>query len=257
MSYSTGNEARDKRLIRAIKEVIAFNEPLDFEHVKDHLPPDFELDAAEVSGMLDEMAHGDEPTPEPWQATCEQLAAAQLIETTPEGTPLKTIEEILPLQAAEDEPPHDPPAKVITEAEARTALDVANARLAKARETMVLAQRALQAKRSDLSAQIHLWQLLFKPLTQTREQLVRETLAANQKYKQDLKDGKVAPPPLRGRAKSYIDQTSGRGGNANDFARRYQGVHTNNNGEPVKVYKGGRRDGIPSQYQNRKLPSQL
>lgn len=122
----------------------------------------------------------------------------------------------------------------------------------------MLAQRTLKARQGDLATEIHFWQLLFKPLQQSREDLVREHIKANQQHKQDVKDGKAQLRPQRGRGRSYIDRMSGRGGDANDFVRRYEGVHTGLDGAPVSVSKGARRNAYPSQYQGRsvKLPSQ-
>ena len=59
-----------------------------------------------------------------------------------------------------------------------------------------------------------------KPIT--REQLQRETIAANQAYKQGLKDGTIEPPRLPGRGPSVIDQYAGsaNGGDASQFVRK-------------------------------------
>ena len=264
MTYTTGNAERDKRLRRGIGEVMMVHEHPSLEAVSKNLPQDFALDAEELTGMLGELGIikievEDHPHP-----AHEAPHIAQMIEETPSGEPLaapETLEKIALPDRAEGGEPHDPPATStpeakITEGQARAMVDAANARLGRARETMLTAQNTLKAWRADLSAEILGWQTLFKPLQQSREDLVRQHIAANQQYKQDVKDGK-APPPVRGgpRGRSYIDQTSGRGGNANDFARRYQGEHAGLGG--AAVHKGARRNAFPSQYQGRqvKVPS--
>ena len=272
MAYSTGVQERDKRLRRAIGEVLALHEQPSLDVVASHLPKDFELEEFELSSMLaddtpDEPPQVESTAPVPgWEALRAGLAHKQMIEETPAGDPLpKTLDKITSSQEFEDAPPHSLPAEAtpvpeINEQQARAVLTHSNKRLADARSAMVVATETLKNLRANLSTEIYRWQLLFKPVQQTREQLVRETIAANQQLKQDIKDGKVAPPRHGGpRGRSYIDQTSGRGGSANDFARRYQGVHTTVNGQPVKVTKGARGNAFPSQYQGRtvKVPSDL
>lgn len=262
MTYTTGNAERDKRLRRAIGEVTMAHEQPTLEAVAKNLPQDFALDAEELTGMLAEMGviktGSDDGPPEPPPP----VAHAQMIAETPTGEPLaapETLNKIGVPDRPEGEQPHDPPANStpeakITEGQARAMVNAANARLSRARERMVTAQNALKARRADLSAEIREWQLLFKPLQQSREDLVRQHIAANQQYKQDVKDGKVPPPRQGGpRGRSYIDRTSGRGGNANDFARRYQGEHAGLGGAPV--HKGARRNAYPSQYQGRTVKS--
>ena len=269
MTFTTGNHERDKRLRRAIGECTMVHEQPTLEAVAKNLPQDFALDAEELTGMLAEMGiiktGSDDGPPEPPPQVERMAPHTQMIEETPTGEKLpapETLDKIGVLDRAEGGRPHDPPAgstveAKITEGQARHAVDVANARLSAARETMLTAQNRLKARRADLSAEILGWQTLFKPLQQSREDLVRETIRANQEYKQAIKDGKIAPPPPRTRGRSYIDQTSGRGGNASDFARRYQGEHAGLGG--AAVHKGGRRNAYPSQYQGRqvKLPSDV
>ncbi len=88
MTYSTGNSERDTRLRRAIAETIACNEPMTLEQVAAHLPKDFDLEADELSGMLDAMAHDNDAPDEP-PPQVERVAphAALMIAETPEGHP--------------------------------------------------------------------------------------------------------------------------------------------------------------------------
>jgi hypothetical protein len=258
MTYSTGNAERDKRLRRSIGEVMMAHEQPTLEAVAKNLPQDFAVDAEELSGMLGEMGvikTGSDDAPPP------QVAHAQMIEQTPTGEklpPPETLEKIALPDRPEGEQPHDPPAAStpeakISEGQARAMVTAANARLTRARERMVTAQNVLKARRADLSAEILGWQTLCKPMQQSREDLVRQHIAANQQYKQDVADGKIAPPTPRTRGRSFIDRTSGRGGNANDFARRYSGEHASLGG--AAVHKGARRNAYPSQYQGRTVKS--
>jgi hypothetical protein len=264
MTYSTGNAERDKRLRRAIGEVMTVQEQPTLEAVAKNLPQDFAVDADELNGMLTEMGiiktGSDDGPPEPPP----QIAHAPMIAETPTGEklpPPETLNKIALPDRAGGEQPHDPPVTStpeakISEGQARAMVTAANARLSRAREAMLTAQNRLKARRADLSAEVREWQLLFKPMQQSREDLVRQHIAANQQYKQDVADGKIAPPRQAGpRGRSYIDRTSGRGGNANDFARRYQGEHASLGG--AAVHKGARRNAYPSQYQGRtvKQPS--
>jgi hypothetical protein len=218
--------------------------------VSKNLPQDFSLDAEELTSMLTDMGviktgsdDGDEPPP-------------QVERVAPHAQMQQVEREIDRGERDADTGKRIAPEAKITEGQARHFVDVANERLSKARETMVTVQNTLKARRADLSAEILGWQQLFRPLQQTREQLMREHLAANLQHKMDVKAGKIAPPRRAGKGKSYIDQTSGRGGDANDFARRYTGEHSGLGGAPVS--KGAHRNAYPSQYQNRrvKLPSE-
>lgn len=255
MTYSTGNAERDKRLRRAIGEVTMVHEQPTLEAVGKNLPPDFSADEDELTAMLTDMGiiktASDDGPPEPPPQVPHTTGWSRGKLPAPE-----TLEKIAVPDRPESGEPHDPaPASTlqpeITEGQARHAVNAANARLTSARETMVTAQITLKGRRADLSAEILGWQQLFKPLQQTRDQLVQQHIQANQKLKQDIKDGIVPPPARRQRGKSYIDQTNGRGGNADDFARRYTGEHSGLGGAPVS--KGNRRNAFPSQYQNRQV----
>lgn len=269
MTFTTGSTERDKRLRRAIGEVMMVHEQPTLEAVSKNLPFDFAADADELEGMLTEMGiiktGSDDGPPEPPPLDNQlppQVATYQTGWSRGNLPAPKSLKKIAVPDRPEAEQPHDvsatsTPQPEITEGEARAMVTAANTRLTRARETMFTAQRELKAHRADLSAEILGWQQLFKPLQQSREQLVKEHLAANLQYKMDVIAGKVPPPPRRaGKGKSYIDQSSGRGGNADDFARRYQGEHSGLGGAPVS--KGQRRSAYPSQYQGRqvKVPSE-
>jgi hypothetical protein len=253
MAYTTGNPERDALLLDAIQRVMKVGKSPVLKFVARLLPEDFSVDQDELDGMLSNMQEQDTP-PEPPQV--ERVAPrALMIAETPDGHPLgdtpEVAEEVAPEVEAADEP-------MLPERQARAVLEHSQKRLDRAQAAMAVAQETLKQLRGGLASQIYAWQLLFKPVAQTREQLQRDTIAANQKLKQDIKDGLV-PPPVRGpsgKGRSYIDQTSGRGGDANAFVRNYQGTSPSLNG--AKVYKGARRDGLPSQYQHQriKLPSQ-
>jgi hypothetical protein len=250
MAYTTGNPERDALLLDAIQRVMKVGKTPVLKFVARLLPNDFSVDQEELDGMLADMQDQDEP-PEPPPQVERVAPRALMIAETPDGHPLGDVP-----QVAEDEPPQvetapEPP--TLPEAQARAVYDHAHKRLDRAQAAMAIAQETLKQLRGGLAAEISSWQILFKPAVQTREQLQRDTIAANQQYKQDVKDGKVAPPVRgpSGKGRSYIDRASGRGGEGNDFARRYQGTSASLNG--AKVFKGGRRDGIPSQYQNQRI----
>jgi hypothetical protein len=251
MAYTTGNPERDALLLDAIRRVIAVGKTPVLKFVARLLPNDFSADQEELDGMLADMQDQDKP-PEPPPQVERVAPRALMITETPDGHPLGELP-----QVAEDEPPQveaadDTVETTLTERQARAVFDQAHKRLDRAQAAMAIAQETLKQLRGGLAAEIASWQLLFKPQVQTREQLQRETIAANQAYKQAVKDGTVAPPVRgpSGRGRSYIDRASGRGGDGSDFARRYQGTSSSLGG--AKVYKGARRDGLPSQYQNQR-----
>jgi hypothetical protein len=249
MTYSTGNLERDALLQDAIRRVVAVGKTPVLKFVARLLPNDFAVDQDELDGMLVEMNGGQDQAPEPPPPQVRPL----MIDKTPDGQhTLGTAP-----QVAEDEPPQveaadDTVETTLTEQQARAVFDQAHKRLDRAQSAMAVAQETLKQLRGGLAAEIASWQLLFKPQVQTREQLQRETIAANQAYKQAVKDGTVAPPVRgpSGKGRSYIDRASGRGGDGSDFARRYQGTSSSLGG--AKVYKGARRDGLPSQFQNQR-----
>lgn len=254
----TGNPERDRMLREAIGKVVGMGKTPSLKLVSRALPEDFALDQIELDAMLAAMNQPspDEPPP---------MIEADPVKRDADGHPLipvnlvarpKSLEKIDPPHANEPAQPHDDTANStgepeIGEREARAILDHSNRRLSKARSAMVVAAETLKTYRADVSSAIYQWQLLFLPQQQTFESLIRDTIAANQQYKQDVKDGKIAPPPRQGRGRSYIDQTNGHGGTASDFARRSQLQTAGTEGKPV--YKGYRRQSLPSQFQGRQI----
>jgi hypothetical protein len=209
--YSTGNIERDKLLTEAINKIIAAGKTASLKLVTRILPDDFGLDQDELDNMLADIAPQD-------------------------AAPLEIIGESLPIHEVA-------PAVEIGKREAWAILDGASARLRRAQAAMVLAQETLKLKRGDLAQAIYQWQLMEpKPKEQSFSDLIRDQIAANQKYKMDVYEGKVAPPPRRGKGKSYIDQTNGLGGDAGDFVRRTNQAGAGLGG--AQVFKGFRRNGV-------------
>lgn len=173
MACTTGSDDRDSYLKRAIAEAVACGEQTTLANIAEHLPADFDLDQAELDGMLaDSLLIGP--------------AARQDLKLAP---PPKSLEKIGLPDAAETEQTHhdtagaavepdtereylvDPriPAAVVApkirEAEARRLLDEANQRLGVAREKLVNAQAILRSKRADLGTAIYQWQMLSESAT--------------------------------------------------------------------------------------------
>lgn len=225
--YSTGNVERDRLLTEAINKVIAAGKTASMKLVARQLPGDFALDADELDSMLADIAPQDKPPLEgSAPETLEKIASPDAIK---EGQS--------PIDAAEVAPQVE-----IGEREARAIHDSAQLRLKKARDEMVVAQETLKNLRGDLASAIFYWQQLCRPQQQTFSDLIRDQIAANQKLKQDIKDGKVAPPPRGGKGRSYIDQTNGHFGDGNDFARRSNQTTAATSGH--QVHKGFRRNGV-------------
>lgn len=187
MSYSTGNPTRDAALKRAIGEVLALHEAVTLESVGEHVPNNegpFDLDAAELAGMLDEM-----------KVSLTKPGKGQRV---PPSAPAKRPEPFGPITGHVDpalfetaEPPRHtgdvrPDSEItyevdpallttaegiervkrgIAESEARRALDIANAKLGNAKERLYTAQVNLRDKRAALGGAAHAWQMLCDSAT--------------------------------------------------------------------------------------------
>ena len=209
--FSTGNIDRDKLLIAAMKQVVASGKTATVELVSRALPGDFQLDAEELDGMLADIAPPDKQPPLIEAAQPEPVVATD----TTAGQSERRDGPRLP------EPVETTPAPEIGEREARAILDAANKRLSVSRGEMVIAQEKLKQLRGDLATAIFGWQQIGQPQQRTFENLIRDEIRKNQQFKMDVATGKI-PPPQRGgpRGRSYIDQSRGYRGDANDFARR-------------------------------------
>jgi hypothetical protein len=126
--------------------------------------------------------------------------------------------------------------------------DEANAHLKSLQEALHTARQermrcadAVRAARSALWTATGLWNGAGGGYS--RESLMRDTIAANQQFKQDVKDGKVPPRQSRQVANSYFDRVGSYGrGDATSFVRR---SHT-----PGQPWRGGNRGAFPASMQN-------
>ena len=181
MSFSTGVTERDNLILRAIKTATACRDPITVESLSGgHLPQDFDLDHDELVGILSNL----EPVPEP----VPEHHGKPMIDRLPDGRPFvvspEPLKKIEAPRAQENEQPSQDAAQAtsepdlpggtyvvtdqntarvapkIAEAEARRALDVANARLSSARDKSAIALGILRERRSDLASAIMRWQIL-------------------------------------------------------------------------------------------------
>ncbi len=215
MAYTTGSAERDKFLRRAIGEVIACHEQMTLEVVAaEHLPKDFELEADELSGMLDDMTHGDDAPDEPPQVERVPPRKALMIDKSPHGAPLppETLEKIEPPRAPEAEPPHidaadeaPQPEIRMTAQEANQAILKAQNRLGNARIKINVTRDATAKARAKLADAITEWQSGAKPYT--REALVRDHIrASNEARAQRVAQG--IPPQVKAVGRSAIDRSA-------------------------------------------------
>lgn len=228
--FSTGNPVRDKRIKRVLAELKVLREEPTLANVAAALPPDFDLDQAELDGFLPPVEPA-APTPIP-----AEHAGKLLIETLPTGAaipqaPPKSLEKIEAPHAAAAEPPHEAtaneaPAREITAAEARHIHDMAKRDLDATRERLLVAQHSLKERRGELANAITVWQRLDDPVTVSMEQQARRFIADSQAVARARKAGKLPPKPTNRPGKSYVDKAAfySGGGDANDYAR---GRHLN------------------------------
>jgi len=204
MSFTTGVEERDKRIKRAIGEVKAFSEPMSLDSVRQHLPPDFDLDAEEFGGFaldmrLIEIEHFEPPT----------THAKPMIDQTPAGDPLpETLEQIEPPRAAQPEPRQEDTADedsgpILTARECNAAILDAQNRLGEARVQLAHRRNATAAAKAVLAAAIMQWQTGQKAYSQ--QDLIRDHLRSEQEKRRRLIEGGV-PPQVKIVGKSAIDR---------------------------------------------------
>lgn len=93
---------------------------------------------------------------------------------------------------------------------AEQAVRDAEAKLSRDRLRLQEMNRARGDKRAAVAAAVTNWQAAFPIIT--RDTLVRQDIARQQQYRQDVKDGKIAPHPPSPRGPSAIDQFNGLGG---------------------------------------------
>jgi len=217
-SFPTGNALRDQAIIAVILEAQMQHEPLTWANVAlkcDRFGPTF--------GDL---------TEDEFKEACSHISAS----APPEPLP---AEDGGPAEHSDQQAPTMPAAEV------SEAIRINDNELALARSALRDAQTNQKATRADLSRAILAWQTGGRaPLT--REQLVRETIAANQQEKLDRKEGRVPPRPERRVANSYMDRVGSMGhGDANDFARK-------------QMNTGHRRGSFPASARGRqvRLPSE-
>ena len=240
MAFTTGVPERDKRLRRAIGEVIAFNEPMSFEQVTQHLPKDFELEPEEYSGMLADMAHGEEPPPQVERVAPRTLMIAE----TPEGNPLppetqENFESPREAEAAEpDEVTADatpqPEIRLTAQEANRAVLDAQN-RLGQARINIDIARDKTAKARAKLANAITVWQTGLPPYTQ--EQLVRDHLRSEQEKRRQRIEGGI-PPEYKPVGKSALDR-----------AAAYSRDHTPEGAVRSRMQIGARRGAFPKSMQ--------
>jgi hypothetical protein len=246
MTYSTGNSERDTRLRRAIGEAIACNEPMTLEQVAAHLPKDFDLEADELSGMLDAMAHDNDAPDEPPPQV--ERVAPLLIDATPDGHPFaqpKSLEKIEPPREAEAAEPHNDAADEapqpeirLTAQEANNAVLAAQNRLGEARININLARENTKRARGKLAAAITAWQNGATPYTQ--EQLVRDHLRSEQeKRRQRIEQG--VPPQVKRVGKSALD-----------ISAAYSRDNTPEGAVRSRMQIGARRGAFPKSMQGQK-----
>jgi hypothetical protein len=241
MTYTTGNVERDKRLRRAIGEIIACNEDLTIEAIAAHLPKDFELETAEAEGMAADMGHL-ETQPEP---PVERVnPRALMIEKTPHGAPLppETLENFEAPREAEDEPSHINTANAtpvleigMTGQEANNAILAAQNRLGEARIKINVARDSTARARAALASAITIWQTGLPPYT--HENLIRDHLRSEQAKRKARIEGGV-PPEYKPVGKSALDR-----------AAAYSRDHTPEGAVRSRMQIGARRGAFPKSMQ--------
>jgi hypothetical protein len=183
----------------------------------------------------------------------DELAAAIAELEQPEAQPAAVYFDQLRIQkrvAPAAEPEAEPEAQAEPEANAEPeaeplptmSVDELNEASKKVENDLVVARRAVldwqqeqRLARNAFTNACIAFERGGKPIT--REQLQRETIAANQAYKQGIKDGTIQPPRLPGRATgSYFDRMSGHDGGPGSSDRFVRKSH--NVGEP---FRGGKR----------------
>ena len=165
MTYSTGNDERDKLLVRAIKECKALGDLLDLPSVAALLPGDFNTDSDELAGMVEALFGApDEPpvrraadtpqVPRELAAHLENVRKDPMAEIVAAAQPKP-----IPVRKAtvEPTPPAEPPS--VNEMEARRAAESANARLVAAREAMQLETYNLRPLREAVASAVTQWQI--------------------------------------------------------------------------------------------------
>jgi hypothetical protein len=215
----TQNPIRSQAILQIVQEAIANGEPLTLEHVAPK--------ALQFGTSFTPLAQ-------------DEFDAAVTMLQQPESAPVRVGNVIMDPEAAQRHAEPDP------REENR---DEANARLAKLRDELHLARQermkaddAIQSARGELANAMAAWS--HTGAGYTREQLVRDTIRANQQYKLDVKEGRIPPPQSRrGVANSYFDRLGAYGrGDATTYARR-----SHNPGQP---WRGGNRGGMPASMQN-------
>ena len=120
-------------------------------------------------------------------------------------------------------------------------VEVAEQGLQEARKQVQQAHAAVKHARSLVSRALVAFNAEFPPIT--RETLMRETIAAEQQHKKDVKAGLVAPQRQSPIANSAIDRTAAysHGGNADDFARGQMRTGFRRGVTQVRTLPDGRR----------------
>jgi hypothetical protein len=199
---STGNAERDKLLADAIKQCALFHDAPTLENVREKLPHDFDLLPDEYADAMAELAPAD-PAPHG------DAHLAPMIKETPDGHPLaapkQSVAEEAPANALRSRqgealpqaPLRDAP--VISQAQARAAVESAHKRLGEGRVRVKIAQQRLMDTKARLALCIEAWRHNEDPLTpeqrQAREH--RAYLASEQERKQHLADCGVRPNKMR------------------------------------------------------------
>lgn len=216
MAYTTRNAERDKRIRRAIGEIVACNEPLTFEAIAEKLPKDFDLETAEAEGIAGNMGllesdpKPDEPPPQVERVSPRK---ALMIETSPHGAPLpETLEKIEPPRGAEATEPQEDAADATPQPEIRLTAQEANKaildgqnRLGEARIQINKARDKTAKARAALASAITAWQ--NGAPAYTREQMTRDFIRGSNEARRQRIEGGI-PPEVKAVGKSAIDRSA-------------------------------------------------
>ena len=224
-AFPTGNPNRDAAIITVIRETIdEQSEPLTWANVAlkcERFGPSF--------GDLSE---------EEFTLAVASLDASQADTASESSTPVESTE----------------PSPAVSRDEANARIVHANSDLARARGALITAGNRQKQARANLASAISAFVAGQQPMT--FEQLARQEIAANQAYKQAVKDGEIAPRQRPQPGRSHIDRVAAysAGGNASDHVRGQ--LQTGHRRGASPAYMKGRPNFDPRRGPVAKLPSQ-
>jgi hypothetical protein len=170
MNTVTGNPMRDLMIAQAVNRARADDGVTTLPAIQILLPADFDLAEQELKDTLALMGS------EPPEVTAESADAA----------------------------PAEPTAPTMTREQAQERVRLAHADLAAHRADLIRCGNRQRKARADLGAAISAF--IAQQAPKTREQLIRDEIAANQQFKADVAVGKVRPRERPRPGRSVVDR---------------------------------------------------